>query len=201
MFSLLNQPFVSRYYSKKKNENEKMQQPHVSFSLDDCNGNTCQAQVISTSKISGKNSDGLTSETTKYVTPITNDLKPVVRKEVRTPQEDLNSPKTGPPYLPLRKPVAASTPAVPLARKHCTSSVTTPIDCRSLASMGDTTPQQDNYSVIPEGDVSHSHTVLLCKKLNWSHQHFEIQTGVAFFDWLISIKIVQACYLCCEHDL
>lgn len=186
---------------KEKNENDKKQQPHVSFSLDDCNGNTWQAQVISTSKISGKNSDGLTSETTKYVTPKTNDLKPVARKEVRTPLEDLNSPKTGPPHLPLRKPVAASTPAVPLARKHCTSSVTTPIDCRSLASMGDTTPQQDNYSVIPEGDISHSHTVLQCKKLKWSHQHFEIQTSVAFFDWLISIKIVQVCYLCCEHDL
>ena len=67
--------------------------------------------------------------------------------------------------------------------------------------MGDTTPQQDNYSVIPEGDISHSHTVLQCKKLKWSHQHFEIQTSVAFFDWLISIKIVQVCYLCCEHDL
>ena len=163
MFSLLNQPFVSRYYSKKKNENEKKQQPYVSFSLDDCNGNTCQAQVISTSKISGKNSDGLTSETTKYVTPITNALKPVARKEVRTPQEDLNSPKTGPPHLPLRKPVAASTPAVPLARKHCTSSVTTPIDCGSLASMGDTTPQQDNYSVIPEGDVSQSYCFTMQK--------------------------------------
>lgn len=159
MFSLLNQPFVSGYYFKKKNENEKKQQPHVSFSLDNCNSNTRQAQVISTSKISGKNPDGLTSETAKYVTPKTNDLKPVVRKEVRTPLEDLNSPKTGPPHLPLRKPVAASTPAVPLARKHCTSSVTTPIDCRSLTSMGDTTPQQDNYSVIPEGDISHCHTV------------------------------------------
>ncbi|KAM7446802.1 DNA repair protein rad52 [Porites harrisoni] len=118
----------------------------------DCNSNTGQAQVISTSRISGKDFDGLTSEATKCVTPKTNDFKPVVRKEVRTPLEDLNSPKTGPPHLPLRKPVAASTPAVPFARKHCTSSVTTPIDCRSLASMGDTTPQQDNYSVIPEDD-------------------------------------------------
>ena len=131
------------------------------FSVDDCNSNTWQAQVISSSKISGKNSDGLTSEATKYVTPKTNDLKPAGRKEVRTPLEDLNSPRSGPPLLPLRKPVAASTPAVPLPRKHCTSSVTTPIDCRSLASMGDTTPQQDNYSIIPEGDISYCHTVLL----------------------------------------
>ena len=156
------------------------------FFLEDCNSNTGQAQVISTSRISGKNFDGLTSEATKWVTPKTNDFKPVARKEVRTPLEDLNSPKTGPPHLPLRKPVAAATPAVPLARKHCTSSVTTPIDCRSLASMGDTTPQQDNYSVIPEGDISHCHIVLPCKKLKWSHQHFKIQTGVAFFDLLIN---------------
>jgi len=85
-------------------------------------------------------------------------LNPDSRKsnEFRTPLDDQNKQKRASPCPPpVRTPLAASTPSAVPPRKSSTSSVTTPIENRihGPGYLGDVTPQQDNYSVIPEGKL------------------------------------------------
>ncbi|KAJ7363291.1 DNA repair protein rad52 [Desmophyllum pertusum] len=118
-------------------------------------GNTGQAQIVSASKsIQNSSSERHTSETTAAITTKQgDDLNPNTRtsNEFRTPVEERNKPNRASPCPPpVRTPLAASTPAIVPHKKSCTPSVTTPIDTRACG----TTPQQENYSVIPEDDPS-----------------------------------------------
>jgi len=108
-----------------------------------------QAQVISTSKsIQNSNSERRSSEsTTKH-----EDFYPNLRmpNDSRTPlveQNKSNRTASFPP--PPKTPLAASTPAAMVpAQKSSTSTSTTPLEKRTCG----TTPQQENYSILPEDD-------------------------------------------------
>ena len=124
------------------------------FVVDRSHGNTGQAQIVSASKsIQNSSSERHTSETTAATTTKQgDDLNPNTRtsNEFRTPVEERNKPNRASPCPPpVRTPLAASTPAIVPHKKSCTPSVTTPIDTRACG----TTPQQENYSVIPEGGL------------------------------------------------
>jgi len=89
---------------------------------------------------------------------VNGNLNPDSRKsnEFRTPLDDQDKQKTASPCPPpVRTPLAASTPRAVPPRKGSSSSVTTPIENRihGPGDLGDVTPQQDNYSVIPEGKL------------------------------------------------
>lgn len=110
-----------------------------------------QAQVISTSKsIQNSNSERRSSESTMKQ----EDFYPNLRmpNDSRTPlveQNKSNRTSSFPP--PPKAPLAASTPAAMVpAQKNSTSSVTTPLEKRTCG----TTPQQENYSILPEGNLS-----------------------------------------------
>ena len=118
---------------------------------------TGQSHVLATSK-GIENSSCDRPETTKNIALKNDDLNPTSRKstEFRTPMENQNKQQRALPCLPsVRTPLAASTPAMVPPRKSCTPSVTTPTENRTHGprDFGDMAGQQDNYSVIPEGDI------------------------------------------------
>ncbi|KAL9973228.1 hypothetical protein ACROYT_G019650 [Oculina patagonica] len=116
------------------------------------NSKTGQPQVVSSSKsIQNSSSRRPSSETTTMVNTKDEDLNPNSRKpnEFRTPVEERSKSKRTSPFPPpARAPLAASTPAIVSAQKNSTCTVTTPIQNRTCG----ITPQQENYSVIPEDD-------------------------------------------------
>ena len=115
--------------------------------------NTEQAQqVISTSKsIQNSNSERRSSESTIKQEDFYPNLR--IPNDLRTPLVEQNkSNRTAffPP--PPKKPLVASTPAamVPAQKSSTsTSTVTTPLEKRTCG----TTPQQENYSILPEGNL------------------------------------------------
>lgn len=121
------------------------------------NRHTGQSHVLATSK-GTENSSCDRPETTKNIALKNDDLNPTSRNstEFRTPMENQNKQqRTSPCIPPVRTPLAASNPAMVPPRKSCTPSVTTPIENRTHGprDFGDMAGQQDNYSVIPEGDI------------------------------------------------
>ena len=113
--------------------------------------NTVQAQAISTAKsVQNSSSERPPSESTTTVNTRHEDLHPNSRipNEFRTPVVEQNKPYRRPSFPPPPKtPLAASTPMVP-AQQSSTNTTTTPLENRTCG----TTPQQENYSVLPEGD-------------------------------------------------
>ena len=116
--------------------------------------NTGQAQVVSTSKsVQNSSSERHPSESTTTVKTRQEYLHPNSRipNEFRTPQVERNKSyriQSFPP--PPKTPLAASTPAAMVpAQQSNTNTMTTPLENRTCG----TTPQQDNYSVLPEGDL------------------------------------------------
>lgn len=116
--------------------------------------NTGQAQVISTSKcVQNSSSERHPAESTTTVKTKQEDLHPNSRipNEFRTPLVERDKSNRTPSFPPPPKtPLAASTPtAMVPAQKSSTSAMTTPLENRTCG----TTPQQENYSVLPEGDL------------------------------------------------
>jgi len=115
--------------------------------------NTGQAQVISTSKcVQNSSSERHPAESTTTVKTKQEDLHPNSRipNEFRTPLVERDKSNRTPSFPPPPKtPLAASTPtAMVPAQKSSTSAMTTPLENRTCG----TTPQQENYSVLPEDD-------------------------------------------------
>ena len=116
--------------------------------------NTGQAQVVSTSKsVQNSSSERHPSESTTTVKTRQEDLHPNSRipNEFRTPQVERNKSYRTPYFPPPSKtPLAASTPvAMVPAQQSSTNTMTTPLENRTCG----TIPQQDSYSVLPEGDL------------------------------------------------
>ena len=127
---------------------------------------TGQSHATDTSK-GTKDSSRDRPETTKNIALKNKDLNPRNSNEFRTPMENQNKQQRASPCIaPVRTPLAASTPAMVPPQKSCTPTVTTPIENRTDVprNFGDMTGQQDNHSVIPEGDI----LILILKNLSFT---------------------------------
>lgn len=120
--------------------------------------NSGQGHVISSDSVNSCNRQ--TSEITSNISTATEDLNSNLKKSNQcgtnvTIKDSSKQQKVSPCPPPIRKPLAASTPALfGPPRNNCTSSTSMPIENRTNppTELSNVTGQHDNYSVFPEDD-------------------------------------------------